>query len=153
VAFPCNTRPPCTGRYDQHQSEVCFTSHCGAENAAPMADANSPRLEGRTQAGNAGSFGPWVQQFIERCPDGDRPGWGVEPDVGRVANGVSDRSHRLKGLGNAVVPQIPELIGRAILAAMSRAADHSRSGCDDCAAAIPQTAAAPFSDPTGDRNV
>jgi DNA (cytosine-5)-methyltransferase 1 len=43
--------------------------------------------------------------------------WLIEPDVGRVANGVSNRVHRLKGLGNAVVPQIPELIGRAILAA------------------------------------
>lgn len=41
--------------------------------------------------------------------------WGVEPDVGRVANGVSARTHRLKALGNAVVPQIPELIGNAIL--------------------------------------
>ena len=40
--------------------------------------------------------------------------WSVEPDVGRVANGVPARSHRLKALGNAVVPQIPELIGRAI---------------------------------------
>jgi len=43
--------------------------------------------------------------------------WRAEPAVGRVANGVSDRSHRLAALGNAVVPQIPELIGRAILAA------------------------------------
>ena len=43
--------------------------------------------------------------------------WGAEPAVGRVANGVPDRSHRLAALGNAVVPQIPELIGRAILAA------------------------------------
>ena len=43
--------------------------------------------------------------------------WRTEPDVGRVAHGVPDRSHRLKGLGNAVVPQIPELIGRAIMAA------------------------------------
>jgi DNA (cytosine-5)-methyltransferase 1 len=34
--------------------------------------------------------------------------------VGRVANGIPNRAHRLKGLGNAVVPQIPELIGRAI---------------------------------------
>ena len=42
--------------------------------------------------------------------------WGTEPDMGRVADGVPQRSHRLKGLGNAVVPQIPELIGRAILA-------------------------------------
>jgi DNA (cytosine-5)-methyltransferase 1 len=43
--------------------------------------------------------------------------WLTEPDVGRVANGVPSRVDRLKGLGNAVVPQIPELIGRAILAA------------------------------------
>ena len=41
--------------------------------------------------------------------------WSTEPDVGRVADGIPDRTHRLKGLGNAVVPQIPELIGRAIL--------------------------------------
>lgn len=43
--------------------------------------------------------------------------WAAEPDVGRVVYGLPDRAHRLKGLGNAVVPQIPELIGRAILAA------------------------------------
>jgi DNA (cytosine-5)-methyltransferase 1 len=30
--------------------------------------------------------------------------WAVEPDVGRVANGISNRSHRLKCLGNSVVP-------------------------------------------------
>lgn len=41
--------------------------------------------------------------------------WDVEPDVGRVANGVPNRSHRLKQLGNSVVPQIPEAIGRAIM--------------------------------------
>ena len=43
--------------------------------------------------------------------------WEVEPALGRVANGVPDRAHRLAAIGNAVVPQIPELIGRAILAA------------------------------------
>jgi DNA (cytosine-5)-methyltransferase 1 len=42
--------------------------------------------------------------------------WDSEPSVGRVANGVSNRAHRLKGIGNAVVPQIPELIGNAIMA-------------------------------------
>ena len=40
--------------------------------------------------------------------------WQVEPNVGRVANGIPNRVDRLKQLGNAVVPQIPELIGRAI---------------------------------------
>ena len=43
--------------------------------------------------------------------------WPTEPDVGRVAHGVSNRVDRLKALGNAVVPQVVEQIGRAILAA------------------------------------
>jgi len=43
--------------------------------------------------------------------------WAPEPDVGRVANGVPARVDRLRALGNAVVPQIPEIIGRAILEA------------------------------------
>ena len=47
--------------------------------------------------------------------------WPVEPAVGRVAHGVSRRVDRLKGLGNAVVPQIPEIIGKAILTSMEQA--------------------------------
>jgi DNA (cytosine-5)-methyltransferase 1 len=30
--------------------------------------------------------------------------WDVESNVGRVANGISNKTHRLKGLGNAQVP-------------------------------------------------
>jgi DNA (cytosine-5)-methyltransferase 1 len=41
--------------------------------------------------------------------------WLAEPDVGRVANGIPSRVDRLRCLGNAVVPQIPEIIGRAIM--------------------------------------
>ena len=44
-----------------------------------------------------------------------KDGWPVEPNVGRVANGVPARTHRIKALGNAVVPQIPEAIGRTIM--------------------------------------
>ena len=43
-------------------------------------------------------------------------GWPAESRVLREDHGLSGGSHRLKQLGNAVVPQIPELIGRAILA-------------------------------------
>ncbi len=43
--------------------------------------------------------------------------WTVEPDVGRVAHGVPSRVDRLRGLGNAVVPQVAEYIGRCILEA------------------------------------
>ena len=44
--------------------------------------------------------------------------WMDQPDPVRVAHGVSDWSHRLAECGNAVVPQIPELIGNAILERM-----------------------------------
>ena len=40
--------------------------------------------------------------------------WTVEPNVGRVAYGVPRRVDRLKGLGNAIVPQISMQIGLAI---------------------------------------
>ena len=43
--------------------------------------------------------------------------WPDEPDIGRVANGVKNRANRLKALGNAVVPQVVEMIGRTILEA------------------------------------
>ena len=37
---------------------------------------------------------------------GDPNQWEFEPDVGRVAHGVPHRVDRLKGLGNAIVPQV-----------------------------------------------
>jgi DNA (cytosine-5)-methyltransferase 1 len=40
-----------------------------------------------------------------------------EPFVRRGDHGISHRAHRLRCLGNAVVPQIPEIIGRAIMKA------------------------------------
>ena len=43
--------------------------------------------------------------------------WNFEPNVGRVVDGVQGRTHRLKGLGNSIVPQIAEEIGKAILKA------------------------------------
>jgi DNA (cytosine-5)-methyltransferase 1 len=48
----------------------------------------------------------------------ERGPWFVEPDVGRVADGVPDRVDRLRGLGNAVVPQVAEWIGRRVMEAM-----------------------------------
>jgi DNA (cytosine-5)-methyltransferase 1 len=43
--------------------------------------------------------------------------WPDEPALLGVGDGVPNRVDRVRALGNAVVPHIPELIGRAILAA------------------------------------
>lgn len=58
-----------------------------------------------------------VKRQIGSCGNGVG-WWATEPGMGRVAHGVPNRAHRLRGLGNAVVPQIPEMIGNAILASM-----------------------------------
>jgi DNA (cytosine-5)-methyltransferase 1 len=42
--------------------------------------------------------------------------WNTEPSMGRVVDELSAEPHRLRALGNAVVPRVPEVIGRAILA-------------------------------------
>ena len=55
------------------------------------------------------------RRFFERKIKPDVEKWRpAEPYIYRVAYGVSDRTHRLRALGNAIVPQIPELIGREI---------------------------------------
>ena len=41
--------------------------------------------------------------------------WQAEPGLDRVADGIPDRVDRIKALGNAVVPQILELLGRMIM--------------------------------------
>jgi DNA (cytosine-5)-methyltransferase 1 len=48
--------------------------------------------------------------------------WASEPDLGRVAYGVPDGVDRRRALGNAVVPQVAEHIGRLILGADQGAA-------------------------------
>jgi DNA (cytosine-5)-methyltransferase 1 len=54
-----------------------------------------------------------------RLCSGTTPGganfWAAEPAVGRVVNGVPRRVDRLRGLGNAVVPQVAEFVGHLLL--------------------------------------
>lgn len=82
----------------------------------PMANTNSERLAKREgqDTNAAGAI---------RGPELSRSDWwSVEPEVGRVANGVPRRVDRLRGLGNAVVPQVAEYIGRCIVAASENVA-------------------------------
>ena len=47
----------------------------------------------------------------------DSSWWQSEPELGRVAHGVPGRVHRLKALGNSIVPKIVQEIGNAIIEA------------------------------------
>ena len=51
-----------------------------------------------------------------------RWGWTSETVFHRVADGIPNRMERIRVLGNAVVPQVVEYVGRCILAAESEAA-------------------------------
>jgi DNA (cytosine-5)-methyltransferase 1 len=79
---------------------------CGCE---AIANANSEGLEKR-QGQNAIGTGQDGRTEFSRSE-----WWAVEPNVGRVAHGISARVDRLKGLGNAVVPQVAEYIGRQMV--------------------------------------
>ncbi len=82
------------------------------------------------KSSNAGSSSPFLANtngaqregggvscgiFSKNSDIGRSSWWEIEPTVGRVAHGVSGQSHRLKQLGNAVVPQIPEIIGKKLM--------------------------------------
>jgi DNA (cytosine-5)-methyltransferase 1 len=61
----------------------------------------------------------WRQQFAQsRVAPWNVSEWADQSEPPGVADGVPNRMDRVRGTGNAVVPQIPELIGRAILASI-----------------------------------
>ena len=83
-----------------------------------LANTDSERLEGlgqsRSQFNETSSS---TSSSEERQGQVGQGWWEFEPNVGRVAHGVPGRVHRLKALGNSIVPQIAEEIGRAIIKA------------------------------------
>ena len=82
--------------------------------------ANVAHADGDQRHGRSSSVQVGRGWFAGEAEDDGLTGgaeWRSEPNVGRVAHGVPSRVDRLRSLGNAVVPQIPELIGRAILQA------------------------------------
>ena len=80
-----------------------------------LANSNGAGLERGEETGNAKEIRSRVFEQLERRGKLDQwREWPTEPGVGRVVNGIPNRVDRIKGLGNAVVPQIPEIIGLAI---------------------------------------
>jgi DNA (cytosine-5)-methyltransferase 1 len=64
------------------------------------------------------SWSSWCKNAIDARQSSGRPqfgDWSIEPELGRVANGVPDRVHRLRCLGNAVCPPVAEYVGRVFL--------------------------------------
>ncbi len=116
VAYPNNTGKRTPGGNMEQQGETGSTQRGNSWNelgrrGANVADTNSGRREqcqpetkplSWTSGSSKRDYANW---------------WQVEPDVGRVVNGVSARVDRLRGLGNAVVPQVAEYIGRLVMAA------------------------------------
>jgi len=83
--------------------------------SADVADADEPRLEGWLGAGVRECAGEWAAGAGRS--QWDEQQWFAQSGMGRVSNGVRNRVDRLRCLGNAVVPQVVEALGRAIMAA------------------------------------
>ena len=101
-----NEKREATGREQGIQGEV---GTCGGT----LADTDSERgCSGNPERQNAATTGqsPGDQRNHARRMET----WDAEPELGRVAHGIPNRTHRLKGLGNAIVPQIAEQIALTI---------------------------------------
>ena len=112
VAYPCGSRLEtlwCTERVEAQIADAR-----GAND-----DANAAFVARIHELGK--------QRGVSALVDGnpDRPCWAgqqwpeTEPTLCRVDDGIPHRVDRTTALGNAVVPQIPELIGNAILASLN----------------------------------
>tara|TARA_A100001037_G_C15072499_1_gene600101 strand:+ start:23 stop:865 length:843 start_codon:yes stop_codon:yes gene_type:complete len=78
-----------------------------------VADTDSKGLQ-RTKQHETYNGETKTQYTTAQCFEEKGYYWEFEPNVGRVANGIPNRVDRLRGLGNAIVPQIAYQIGMAI---------------------------------------
>ena len=110
VAYPAGAEQQGFGAEPHRESDRL------ANGGADVADAAGIGSQGQGQPVEPQHPAPLVNgQAIESLYGRVAGIWAAEPDVGRVAHGVPNRVDRLKQLGNAVVPQIPQLLGEAIL--------------------------------------
>lgn len=80
----------------------------GGESLADAKSKQAGRIQQPALPAYAGANGDWA-----RTP----AAWPTEPELGRVADGIPNRPHRLKGLGNAIVPQVAaEILKNLVMA-------------------------------------
>ena len=101
------------------QGQWSVEGHRLADTSEDVADTDNEgsqgRLSGRQSTEWQGKHGhARCSGTAHRQPAKDW--WAVEPAMGRVAHGIPGRVDRLKGLGNAIVPQIAMQIGLTIKA-------------------------------------
>jgi DNA (cytosine-5)-methyltransferase 1 len=116
VAYPNHARERTPGGNMEQQGATGSAQRSNSRNelgrrSAEMAYTNNRRREQRKPETKPLS---WSSSSSER---NYADWWETEPSVGRVVDGVSNRVDRLKGLGNAVVPQVAEYIGRLVVEA------------------------------------
>jgi DNA (cytosine-5)-methyltransferase 1 len=102
------------GRQDEDISQRNEMGSNSSDSRENVADTNSGRCSPivNTRSGTEENSGR-EDYAVKNCSNEQRV-WESEPNVGRVANGIPNRSHRLKGLGNAIVPQVAAEIIRCI---------------------------------------
>ena len=86
--------------------------------AQSLANTQSERVQG-LWSGREQEPHAHERQELPMC-ESQRPRptyWETEPCVGRVADGVPNRVDRIRGLGNAVVPQLIQAIGELVIKA------------------------------------
>lgn len=93
-----------------------------AQMGSDASDDNSPRLSRRQQAGTLSENGAELSARLGSSLSAALPFPSLDgagsPVLGRGEDGIPNRMDRMHALGNAVVPQIPEMIGRAIMATL-----------------------------------
>ena len=102
----------------QGQSQTEQSSRAsGREDDVNVADTSNKglqgRLSGRSNSERQSKLGHSGRGSSAYGQSGQN-WWAVEPNIRRVADGIPRRVDRLKGLGNAIVPQIAMNIGLAI---------------------------------------
>ena len=128
--------PACAVDAKHRRARVWIVAHASQQSQREQADQANAESDGRqardeSEHGSEPVSDPIGERLQRECQTrsetrpAHRPGnggdpcvWPTESGIRRVSHGIPNRSHRLKCLGNAIVPQVAEEIIRAIVMQM-----------------------------------